>query len=110
MMPSDGVYVESIHTDGGLLGILFPIADADFYPNGGRNPQPGCLTSNCSHGRAPQFMASSIRTNHFVGRRCTDIDQAQANTCTGATLNMGNKDTNKRGLVIYLCMYRKVML
>lgn len=93
----DGVYVESIHTDGGTAGILVPISDADFYPNGGTHPQPGCLISGCSHDRAPQFMASSIRTNHFVGRRCVNLDQALANACTGSTLNMGNRDPNKRG-------------
>ncbi|RVE54444.1 hypothetical protein evm_000929 [Chilo suppressalis] len=92
-----GGYVEAIHTDGGLLGIFNPVGDADFYPNGGRNVQPGCDGSGCSHARSYEFFASSVRTNHFVGRRCTNINQAQNVQCTGATFNMGNAIMNKRG-------------
>ncbi|XP_072938230.1 lipoprotein lipase-like [Epargyreus clarus] len=94
---NDGQYVECIHTDGGLLGIFDPISLADFYPNGGRNPQPGCWNSACSHRRAPEFFASSIRTNHFVGRLCNNLNQAQNNQCTGASLHMGNSILSKRG-------------
>ncbi|XP_052740187.1 pancreatic triacylglycerol lipase-like [Bicyclus anynana] len=94
---NSGVYVESIHTDGGLLGIMDPISDADFYPNGGRNPQPGCFTSACSHSRAYEFFASSVRTNHFGGRRCNNLQQARDIQCTGAGLQMGNAQLGKRG-------------
>lgn len=38
--PTDGVYVEVIHTNGGLLGFREPIGQADFFPNFGRT-QPG---------------------------------------------------------------------
>lgn len=93
----NGVYVESIHTDGGLLGIMDPISDADFYPNGGRNPQPGCWISTCSHSRATQLFASSVRFNHFIGRQCTSLQQAENNQCTGTALNMGNSILTKRG-------------
>ncbi|KAI5635721.1 lipase domain-containing protein [Phthorimaea operculella] len=94
---TDGVYVECIHTDGGTLGIFNPICRANFYPNGGRNAQPGCWLSTCSHGRAHQFMESSIYNNHFVGRQCNNIQAAQNGNCNGATLNMGNAIMNKNG-------------
>ncbi|CAH2239519.1 pancreatic triacylglycerol lipase-like [Pararge aegeria] len=94
---NSGVFVESIHTDGGILGIMDPISDADFYPNGGRNPQPGCRTSACSHSRAYEFFASSVRTNHFVGRRCNNLQEARNVQCSGAALNMGNLQLGKRG-------------
>ncbi|XP_059048016.1 pancreatic triacylglycerol lipase-like [Achroia grisella] len=96
-----GQYVEAIHTDGGLLGIFNPIADADFYPNGGRNPQPGCWVSTCSHSRAYELFASSVRTNHFQGRQCGNINQAENNQCGGSTLNMGNGVISKRGSGLY---------
>lgn len=102
---NSGIYVESIHTDGRLLGIMDPISDADFYPNGGRNPQPGCAISTCSHGRAPQFFASSVRTNHFVGRRCNNIHEAELSRCTGAQHRMGNGIVGKRGYVELLIYY-----
>lgn len=94
---NSGVYVECIHTDGGLLGIMDPICDADFYPNGGRNRQPGCGNSMCSHRRAPQLFASSVRSNHLVGRRCNNLREAENNQCSGASLPLGNANLSKRG-------------
>ncbi|CAH2050165.1 unnamed protein product, partial [Iphiclides podalirius] len=92
-----GQYVESIHTDGHILGIMNAISHADFYPNGGKNPQPGCWVSTCSHGRATELFAASVRFNRFVGRRCANIWEAELSTCGGANFNMGNAIINKRG-------------
>ncbi|CAG2066036.1 unnamed protein product, partial [Timema podura] len=38
----DASFVEIIHTCAGLLGWADPLGHADFYPNGGTSPQPGC--------------------------------------------------------------------
>ncbi|XP_068628258.1 pancreatic triacylglycerol lipase-like [Battus philenor] len=92
-----GRYVECIHTDGGLLGIFDPIGHADFYPNGGRNRQPGCAHSACSHSRAWQLFASTVRTDHLTGRQCSNLNQAQNNQCTGSSLKMGNRNLSKSG-------------
>ncbi|XP_068626956.1 pancreatic triacylglycerol lipase-like [Battus philenor] len=96
-----GRYVECIHTDGRILGIMTNIGHADFYPNGGRHPQPGCAANTCSHGRAPEFFASTVRTNHLVGRRCPNVHEAELSTCNGAELRMGNGIVNKSGSGIY---------
>lgn len=40
--PSDADFVEVIHTCAGYLGYPSPLADADFWPNGGNPIQPGC--------------------------------------------------------------------
>lgn len=93
------VYVESIHTNGGDYGINDAISHVDFYPNGGQI-QPGCWTAVCSHGRAPLLFASSITSNHLVGRRCTGVQQANRNQCTGATFPLGNNNLGKQGYVI----------
>lgn len=95
---SDAVYVEAIHTNGGTvgLGIGSPIADADFFPNGG-NSQPGCITPICSHNRAWELFASTVTYNHLSGRLCSNMAQVTLNTCRGATLSMGNDSLNKRG-------------
>ncbi|OWR54623.1 insect intestinal lipase 6 [Danaus plexippus plexippus] len=98
---NSATYVESIHTDGGSLGIMDPISHADFYPNGGRNPQPGCSNSVCSHGRAQLLFSSTIRSDHLNGKRCANLDQARRNQCTGASLKMGNSNLGKRGSGLY---------
>lgn len=38
----DAEIVVAIHTDGAVHGFLEPIGLIDFYPNGGKLPQPGC--------------------------------------------------------------------
>uniref|UniRef100_A0A182P7C7 Lipase domain-containing protein n=1 Tax=Anopheles epiroticus TaxID=199890 RepID=A0A182P7C7_9DIPT len=60
--PQDAMYVEVIHTNGGLLGFLHPIGTADFYPNGGTH-QPGCglnVVGLCSHSRAWELFVESL--------------------------------------------------
>jgi len=39
---SDADFVDVIHTCAGYLGYKTPLGHADFYPNGGGPPQPGC--------------------------------------------------------------------
>ncbi|KAI8434351.1 hypothetical protein MSG28_012416 [Choristoneura fumiferana] len=102
--PSDGGYVECIHTDGGYtvggIGIGTAICNADFFPNGGIS-QPGCLTNICNHNRAWELFAATVTYNHLVGRRCTNNLQITWNTCTGANLHMGNDDLRKTGTGMY---------
>jgi hypothetical protein len=65
--PSDGQYVEVIHTASGHLhenglSFLSTRGHADFYPNSGKH-QPGCeeeTFGTCSHGRAPALYTESI--------------------------------------------------
>ncbi|XP_063989915.1 endothelial lipase-like isoform X2 [Diachasmimorpha longicaudata] len=40
--PSDAIFVDVIHTCAGTLGFIKSVGHADFYPNGGTFPQPGC--------------------------------------------------------------------
>ncbi|XP_047022597.1 pancreatic lipase-related protein 2-like [Helicoverpa zea] len=103
LSPNDGQYVEAIHTDGNVLGIMNPSGNADFYPNGGKHPQPGCWTqgTSCSHGRATELFAATVRHNHLIGRQCPNIWEAELGTCNGASLHMGNGIVNKRGNGLY---------
>lgn len=39
---SDAEFVQVIHTASGFLSFLEPVGHADFYPNGGKAPQPPC--------------------------------------------------------------------
>jgi len=40
--PTDAQFVDVIHTSGPVFGFLAPLGHADFYPNNGKIPQPGC--------------------------------------------------------------------
>lgn len=42
---TDAEFVDVIHTAANTLGYSKPIGHADYYPNGGKNPQPGCFES-----------------------------------------------------------------
>lgn len=43
LSPDDAKIVTVIHTDGGVFGYLSVCGTIDFFPNGGKPPQPGCL-------------------------------------------------------------------
>lgn len=45
----DAHFVDVIHTCGGVLGFWDAIGKADFYPNNGMAPQPGCMNFNKFH-------------------------------------------------------------
>lgn len=39
---TDAQFVDVIHTSGPAFGFIAPLGHADFYPNQGKFPQPGC--------------------------------------------------------------------
>ncbi|XP_075990022.1 pancreatic lipase-related protein 2-like [Anticarsia gemmatalis] len=87
--PNDGLYTEVIHTNVGNIGMTQPLAQADFYPNGGRN-MPGCATALCDHYRSYYYLGESLRTGGFTGRRCANLQQALNGNCNASgTLRMG---------------------
>lgn len=49
---SDAEFVDVIHTDAGIFGYPRKIGHADFWPNQGISPQPGCTKAEV-HRRAP---------------------------------------------------------
>nr|XP_044251606.1 secreted protein CSS1 [Drosophila takahashii] len=79
----DAVYVESIQTNGAILGFSQPIGKAAFYMNGGRS-QPGCgidLTGSCSHTKAVMYYVEALLYNNFPSKRCESYKDANKNTC-----------------------------
>lgn len=48
---NDADFVDVIHTCAGFLGYKMPLGHADFYPNGGGPPQPGCSILEVSFSR-----------------------------------------------------------
>jgi len=70
--PTDGKYVQVIHTNDGMLGFGINMGHVDYYPNGGSS-QPGCgldLVGSCAHSRAYEYYAESLLENHFVSQKC----------------------------------------
>ncbi|KAI8422634.1 hypothetical protein MSG28_006414 [Choristoneura fumiferana] len=69
----DAEFVEVIHTDAGSYGTTARTGTADFFPNGGKGPQPGCppsprfalypitIRKMSSHSRSWWFYAESLR-------------------------------------------------
>ncbi|CAG9796746.1 unnamed protein product [Diatraea saccharalis] len=90
----DAQYVEVIHTNTNFLGYTNPCGDADFYPNGGGS-MPGCWTNTCSHGKAYDYMASTVTYNHLLANQCDTLRDATRNRCNGDLNPMGNSDLNK---------------
>ncbi|KAJ8704819.1 hypothetical protein PYW08_012139 [Mythimna loreyi] len=86
---TDGVFTEVIHTSAGQLGYLTPLADADFYPNGGVD-MPGCISQECDSNRSFHYFGESIRAGGFTGTRCFTFAAAMAGQCfMSGPLNMG---------------------
>ncbi|XP_049295099.1 endothelial lipase [Anopheles funestus] len=76
--PDVAGFVDVIHTDGLMLGEDIIRGHADFFPNSGLPPQPGCEILDivtlhaCSHWRATGFFAESIPLpGSFIACACS---------------------------------------
>uniref|UniRef100_A0A182JT06 Lipase domain-containing protein n=1 Tax=Anopheles christyi TaxID=43041 RepID=A0A182JT06_9DIPT len=76
--PDNAQFVDVIHTDGLTLGENVVRGNADFFPNSGTPPQPGCETldvftlHSCSHARSTGFFAESILLPYsFISCACS---------------------------------------
>ncbi|XP_055919382.1 phospholipase A1-like [Eupeodes corollae] len=84
---TDAKYVETIHTNGGLLGFYDPIGVTSFYPNGGRT-QPGCendIAGICSHIRSAYYLAEALKfsnMNGLRGVRCKNFESLKNGDCS----------------------------
>lgn len=79
----DALYVESIQTNGAILGFGQPIGKASFYMNGGRS-QPGCgidITGSCSHTKAVLYYVEALLWNNFPSIKCESSVDANKNNC-----------------------------
>nr|CAD7409870.1 unnamed protein product [Timema cristinae] len=110
--PEDAEFVMSIHTAGDFLAFYDPIGHADFYPNGGKSPQPTCqddelkiyeqrstvlITTSlrlinacycdaviCSHFMAPLLFVESIYSaDAFLATRCDSWQAYRNKSCMG---------------------------
>lgn len=91
---TDGLYVQLIHTSGGVYGVKNPNGHADFFVNGGTS-QSGCITQICCHQRSWVYFQESLR-NHYplLGVKCDSYKAFQSGNCNYddiAEMGMGNE-------------------
>ncbi|XP_053614892.1 uncharacterized protein LOC128677802 [Plodia interpunctella] len=99
---TDAQYVEVIHTTL-IVGHFPPCGDADFYPNGGVF-QPGCFLDSCSHRRAYELMAATVKFNHLKAMACNDMIELDLNKCYGNIEFMGNADLMPKSPTLDMAM------
>ncbi|KAI5635296.1 lipase domain-containing protein [Phthorimaea operculella] len=86
---SDADYVDAMHTDGQVLGLLEPVGHVDYYPNQGIE-QPGCLMTTCSHSRAwLLFTESVINEKAFPAVKCDSWRDFADGACDNEISYMG---------------------
>ncbi|XP_013191126.1 phospholipase A1 [Amyelois transitella] len=79
---TDAVYVDVIHSNKMVQGVLESLGHADFYLNGGGPNQPGCFMPSCSHLRAAKVYIESIRIpESFIGVKCESYKDFKSNKC-----------------------------
>lgn len=94
---TDAAYVDIVHSNRLVQGVIEPLGHADFYINGGGPNQPGCLMPSCSHLRAAQVYTESVLApKSFVGARCQSWKHFESNACNSgefAVLGYGSSTT-----------------
>ncbi|CAG4971808.1 unnamed protein product, partial [Parnassius apollo] len=94
---SDAIFVDIIHTCGGLFGYQDSHGHADFYPNEGISAQPGCeggtiLKAACSHNRSTVYFDESIEYvfgKGFVAYPCDSWARFTKGLCKENKTSMG---------------------
>lgn len=75
--PTDAVFVDVIHSCGGVLGFLQPLGKIDFYPNAGTAIQPGCCCVPEMMGKAFLLAGNLFASTHKRKRLLTsEISEA----------------------------------
>ncbi|XP_075974882.1 pancreatic lipase-related protein 2-like [Anticarsia gemmatalis] len=96
---TDAVFVDIIHTCGGIYGYRKSHGHADFYPNNGKAKQPGCegfqnVIEGCSHGRACLFFRESINSEiSFTAYPCENWEKFKSGECRQNFTYMGYQAT-----------------
>ncbi|KAG6461123.1 hypothetical protein O3G_MSEX012436 [Manduca sexta] len=100
---TDAKFVDIIHTCGGVLGIESAVGTADFYPNSGIPPQPGCdsiqkIFEACSHGRSQIYFIESIKNiKAFPAFKCGRWLDFLSNDCDQLSFMGEGVNTNVNG-------------
>ncbi|XP_050442289.1 lipase member H-A-like isoform X2 [Adelges cooleyi] len=102
---TDALFVDVIHSSAGTGGYSKSIGHADFRPNGGKAPQPGCFSGFqpmdifkaicCSHSRAYLLYADSVyHRNSMQAVECGSWDEFNNGGCTSGYQSYMGHDAN----------------
>jgi lipoprotein lipase len=93
----DAQFVQTIVTTEGFIGASFGLGKQNFFPNGGKFPQPGCgsmisgdifdlETLSCSHEISCEYFRLSLDpSNNFTGVSCGSDGEYKAGKCVQGT-------------------------
>lgn len=104
---SDANFVQVIHSNSGVLGLVDPMGDVDVYINGLSGKQPECkgrsITVECDHSQAWKLYSSSVENpNALSGKRCENWEQLEEEKCSGEMVALGYScPTNLTGIFLY---------
>ncbi|KAI5634140.1 lipase domain-containing protein [Phthorimaea operculella] len=95
---TDADFVDVVHTDGLVKGLLEAVGDVDYYPNAGQE-QPGCLTTHCSHHRAWQYFTESVVNQQaFPAVKCDSWEDFKKGSCEDLlSFRVGHRDISYMG-------------
>lgn len=68
------------------------MGDVDFWPNGIVPLMPGCMTIFCSHSRAWEYFAETVRRGNalnFLAKKCGSLHSYQIGACRVSEIPMG---------------------
>lgn len=100
---TDADYVDVIHTNRLVQGVIESLGHSDFYLNGGGPLQPGCFSPKCSHQRAAQAYTESVRIQKaFVGVKCDSWKHFLQGLCHNDFAVMGYGSSIKTRGLYYL--------
>ncbi|KAK9507394.1 hypothetical protein O3M35_007259 [Rhynocoris fuscipes] len=103
----DAEFVDCIHTCSGTASFMEHMCHADFYPNGGKSPQPGCGTGvtamGCSHVRSQDYFTESAEKGHlFYALTCQELTKDGPNDCVDEGALMGYPADQKLQGIFYV--------
>uniref|UniRef100_A0A2H8TZ83 Pancreatic triacylglycerol lipase n=1 Tax=Melanaphis sacchari TaxID=742174 RepID=A0A2H8TZ83_9HEMI len=98
----DAQFVDIIHTSGGFMGFFESIGHADFFPNSGSPPQPGCYSffdlldfMHCSHSRSYELYADSVyHMKSLVAVKCPSWIDFKHDKCENNIREFMGHDTS----------------
>ncbi|BES94658.1 Lipase [Nesidiocoris tenuis] len=99
-------FVQIIHTCGTFEGMIDPVGDVDFYPNGGLPPQPGCENADnptsCSHARAFELYAETVSNPVlYPATRCSSYSKYLQSGCSWNSKDFMGQNSSRRARGMY---------